>query len=63
MNRPDEALVVAERSRTRAFVDLLMERQGRSEIDSGPKTLQQMLDYVNNQKASVLYYSIAGKIC
>ncbi|XP_044737970.1 tetratricopeptide repeat protein 28 [Chrysoperla carnea] len=60
LNRPDEALVVAERSRTRAFVDLLLERQGRTEIDTGPKSLQQLLEFVNRQKASVLYYSVAG---
>lgn len=72
MNRQDEALVMAERGRTRAFVDLLLERQGHAEgsrsksrsnpriDDSSPSTVDQLLDVVNRQRASILYYSIAA---
>lgn len=72
LNRQDEALVIAERGRTRAFVDLLLERQGHAEgvrgkgrsgprlDDSGPMTLEQLLDIVNRQRASILYYSVAA---
>ena len=60
-----EALIVAERGRTRAFVDLLLERQTvgdswYSDMDSSPVTLEQILDIVSKQKASVLYYSLAA---
>ncbi|KAJ8973013.1 hypothetical protein NQ317_004611 [Molorchus minor] len=69
LNRPDEALLVAERGRNRAFVDLLLERQGletkskshngRLE-DLGLNTLEHLRDIVNRQRAAVLYYSIAA---
>lgn len=69
LNRPDEALLVAERGRNRAFVDLLLERQGlemktktkssRME-DLGLNTLDHLKDIVNRQRASVIYYSIAA---
>lgn len=99
MGRPEEALLVAERGRTRAFVDLLLERQGyggqsvaknghNSVIsivqpsgngtnsgtdaitaaaiasarvdDCTPMSVDQLVDIVNRQKASVLYYSLAA---
>ena len=66
LGRTDEALVVAERGRTRAFVDFLLERQQLetdswySGLDSTPVTREQILDIVSKQKAAVLYYSIAA---
>lgn len=68
LNHPDEALVVAERGRNRAFVDLLLERQGLNETrrnkckleDCNITSLNQIKDIVNRQRASVLYYSIAA---
>ena len=105
MGRPEEALLVAERGRTRAFVDLLLERQGfgaqtsaksahpvslvppsgnstalgnsggmtasvdtpNSAVitsarvdDCTPSSVEQLVDIVNRQKASVLYYSLAA---
>ena len=66
LGRTDEALVVAERGRTRAFVDLLVERQQMGPnswyhgVDSTPVTKEMMLDIVARQKAAVLYFSIAA---
>ncbi|XP_066144838.1 tetratricopeptide repeat protein 28 [Euwallacea fornicatus] len=70
LNRPDEALVMAERGRNRAFVDLLVERQGLNEHKSkgkssrsdllGISTLDHIKEIVNKQRAAVLYYSIAA---
>ncbi|KAB0791731.1 hypothetical protein PPYR_03531 [Photinus pyralis] len=69
LNRQDEALVVAERGRNRAFVDLLLERQGLNESrgkskgrsdDYVPNNLDQINEIVNRQRASVLYYSVAA---
>lgn len=70
LNKQDEALVVAERGRNRAFVDLLLERQGlssnaRSKNKSNsdevnPNSLEQIKEIVNRQRATVLYYSIAA---
>lgn len=67
LGRNEDALLVAERGRTRAFVDLLLERQGASTSsrasrieDSTPSSVDQIVDIVNRQKASVLYYSIAA---
>lgn len=70
LNKQDEALLVAERSRNRAFVDLLLERQGLHELKSKnrgkslddfiPNTMDHLKDIVNRQRASVLYYSIAA---
>ncbi len=63
LGRHGEALVVAERARTRAFVDLLQERSSaaarRKLDDSIPTTVAEVVSLVNRQKASVLYYSIA----
>ena len=63
----DDALVVAERGRTRAFVDLLLERQlvdgadsWYNSLDSSPVTLEQILGHVRRQKATVVYYSLAA---
>jgi len=67
LNMENDALVVAERSRTRAFLDLLVERQAAKSRgapakfeDSTPKTVQEIEKLVNRQKASVLYYSLAA---
>ncbi|GAB6029967.1 Tetratricopeptide repeat protein 28 [Chamberlinius hualienensis] len=70
LERQEEALVVAERGRTRAFVDLLLERQSsgctsgpgsRSRVDDPlPSSVDQLLDIINKQKAVVLYYSLAA---
>ncbi|XP_062372772.1 tetratricopeptide repeat protein 28-like [Sardina pilchardus] len=58
----DEALAVAERGRTRAFADLLVERQtGQQDVDAySPATVEQILDAVNKQRALVLYFSLAA---
>ncbi|XP_075755027.1 tetratricopeptide repeat protein 28 isoform X4 [Pelodiscus sinensis] len=58
----DEALAVAERGRTRAFADLLVERQtGQQDSDPySPITIDQVLETVNGQRGLVLYYSLAA---
>ncbi|XP_029108577.1 tetratricopeptide repeat protein 28 isoform X2 [Scleropages formosus] len=58
----DEALAVAERGRTRAFADLLVERQtGQQDADPySPVTVEHILDTVNGQRALVLYFSLAA---
>ncbi|XP_018608454.1 tetratricopeptide repeat protein 28-like isoform X3 [Scleropages formosus] len=58
----DEALAVAERGRTRAFADLLVERQtGQLDADPySPVTVEHILDTVNGQRALVLYFSLAA---
>lgn len=63
--RHDEALAIAERGRTRAFADLLVERQqGNQQAASTdpyiPVTVEHILETVNGQRAMVLYYSLAG---
>lgn len=70
LGRRDEALLVAERGKTRAFVDLLLERQGFIEpnsncnhqlrYDATPSSVEQLVDIVNRQRACVLYYSLAA---
>ncbi|XP_060533525.1 tetratricopeptide repeat protein 28 [Cylas formicarius] len=70
LNRTDEALVIAERGRNRAFVDLLLERQGLHEHKTKGKsksmdmfnisTLENLKDIVNRQRAATLYYSVAA---
>ncbi|KAM3874095.1 tetratricopeptide repeat protein 28 [Diretmus argenteus] len=65
LGRHNEALAIAERGRTRAFADLLVERQkvGQQAATSDPYipvTVEHILDTVNNQRAMVLYYSLAG---
>uniref|UniRef100_A0A3B4DZV3 Tetratricopeptide repeat protein 28 n=1 Tax=Pygocentrus nattereri TaxID=42514 RepID=A0A3B4DZV3_PYGNA len=58
----DEALAVAERGRTRAFADLLVERQtGQQDSDPyTPVTVEHILDTVNSQRTLVLYFSLAA---
>ena len=61
---------MAERGRNRAFVDLLLERQGLNDSrtknkhsrfdDIATNSLDQIKDIVNRQRASVLYYSVAA---
>ncbi|CAH1132763.1 unnamed protein product [Ceutorhynchus assimilis] len=67
LNRCDDALVTAERGRNRAFVDLLLERQGLEQKPKnknssilGINTLDQLKDIVNRQRAAAIYYSIAA---
>ncbi|XP_029024988.1 tetratricopeptide repeat protein 28 isoform X2 [Betta splendens] len=65
LGRYEEALAIAERGRTRAFADLLVERQkGSQQAVSAdpyiPVTVEHILETVNGQKAMVLYYSLAG---
>ena len=60
--------MIAERGRTRAFVDLLLERQTvsgdgdmwYSNLDSTPASTEQIMDIVNKQRAAVLYFSMAA---
>ena len=53
---------MAERGRTRAFADLLVERQtGQQDSDPySPVTIDQILEGVNGQRGLVLYYSLAA---
>ncbi|XP_077944875.1 tetratricopeptide repeat protein 28 isoform X2 [Gasterosteus aculeatus] len=65
LGRHDEALATAERGRTRAFADLLVERQkgggpAATSDPYGPVTVEHILETVNGQRALVLYYSLAG---
>ncbi|XP_076452751.1 uncharacterized protein LOC143288287 isoform X2 [Babylonia areolata] len=67
LGRPDEALVVAERACTRAFIDLLLERQAGSAglfngttMDLTPVTLDHLTATVSSQKALVLCFSLAA---
>lgn len=65
LGRHEEALVVAERGRTRAFVDLLLERQTGGDgmygaVDNAPVTIDQIMATVNKAKSTVIYYSIAA---
>ncbi|XP_034751934.1 tetratricopeptide repeat protein 28 isoform X2 [Etheostoma cragini] len=65
LGRHDEALAIAERGRTRAFADLLVERQKGSQLAASadpyvPVTVEHILETVNGQRAMVLYYSLAG---
>ena len=65
LGRHEEALVVAERGRTRAFVDLLLERQTGNDsfhgsIDYSCVTIEQILDVVNKHRVPILYYSVAA---
>ena len=68
LGRDSEALVVAERSRTRAFLDLVRERNsgavqtraGHKVEESAPRSVTEIEKIVNRQKASVLYYSLAA---
>ncbi|KAK2818581.1 hypothetical protein Q5P01_024142 [Channa striata] len=65
LGRHDEALAIAERGRTRAFADLLVERQKGSPQAAStdpyvPVTVEHILETVNSQRAVVLYYSLAG---
>uniref|UniRef100_A0A8D8SR68 Tetratricopeptide repeat protein 28 n=1 Tax=Cacopsylla melanoneura TaxID=428564 RepID=A0A8D8SR68_9HEMI len=60
LHKPDEALLIAERGRTRTFVDLLIERQGAtaSQHQHTMLTPSCLIDLVNKQRASVVYYSV-----
>ena len=60
LNRENEALVVAEKARTRAFLDMESGKHyyGQSNIEI--KSEGDIVSLVNRQKASVLYYSMAA---
>ncbi|XP_051906466.1 tetratricopeptide repeat protein 28 [Hippocampus zosterae] len=65
LGRHEEALAIAERGRTRAFTDLLVERQKVHKQSAGsdqyaPVTVEHILETVNSQKAMVLYFSVVG---
>lgn len=69
LNRTDEAILIAERCRTRAFVDLLLERQGFVDNSSSARraanastiaSVDQIVDIANKQRASILYYSLVS---
>ncbi len=72
LRREEDALVVAEKARNRALVDLLRERQhaaadGKSNgkaagrlSDRAPSSVTEIVNLVNRQKSSVLYYSLAA---
>ena len=70
LGREHEALVVAERSRTRAWLDLVQEREGgkggkgrrgRARMeDACPRSVEEVERIVTRQKASVLYFSLAA---
>ncbi|XP_059144707.1 tetratricopeptide repeat protein 28-like [Physella acuta] len=67
LSRHDEALVIAERACTRAFIDLLLERQAGSAglfngttMDLTPVSIEQILNTVSNQSSIVLCFSIAA---
>lgn len=53
---------MAERGRTRAFADLLVERQtGQQDSDPyAPVTVEHILETINSQRALVLYFSMAA---
>ena len=77
LQRENEALIVAERARTRAFVDLVQDRkintsksaQNNNTTNNNkkiatelncPSSVTEVVNLVNRQKASVLYFSIAA---
>ncbi|XP_061656176.1 tetratricopeptide repeat protein 28 isoform X1 [Phyllopteryx taeniolatus] len=65
LGRHEEALSIAERARTRAFADLLVERQkGRQRPEGSdqyaPVTVEHIRETVNSLKAMVLYFSVVG---
>ena len=61
--------MVAERSRTRAWLDLVQEREGKGGKgrrgrarmeDACPRSVEEVERIVTRQKASVLYFSLAA---
>ena len=63
LNRENEALVVAEKARTRAFLDMESGRghyYGGNQANIEIKSEGDIVSLVNRQKASVLYYSMAA---
>ena len=66
LGRHEEALVIAERACTRAFIDYLLERQAGSRglyhgnVDPPSITSDQIVNIVGKQKSLVLCYSIAA---
>ncbi|KAK2714191.1 hypothetical protein QYM36_008675, partial [Artemia franciscana] len=72
LGKADEALLLAERARTRAFVDLLLDRKRTgpqflsesaraTRLDENiPTSIEETIAIINRQKASMLYFSIAA---
>ena len=63
LNRENEALIKAERSRTRAFFYLLQNSNVHNSNkfeDNTPSSIEEIEKIVNRQKASVLYFSLAA---
>lgn len=58
-NRTDEALEVAEQSRARALVELLMQRQGHQ--PSPAPNLEQIKQIARSRNATLVQYSIVGR--
>lgn len=61
LNRPDEALLMAERSRTRALFHLLNQRvhSESHSVDSSSVTLDAIFNVVDQADCAILYYSLA----
>ena len=60
LNRENEALVVAEKARTRAFLDMESGKHYYGQANIEIKSEGDIVSLVNRQKASVLYYSMAA---
>ena len=63
LNRENEALLVAEKARTRAFLDMESGRghyYGGNQANIEINSEGDIVSLVNRQKASVLYYSMAA---
>lgn len=60
-NKTDAALIVAERSRARAFVELLAQRtaaKSQQDLDTTPPSLNQIKAIAKNRRATIVSYSI-----
>jgi len=60
-NKPSKALVVAERGKARAFVELLAQRlsnQSETEVDLSTPSLKQIKTVAKNRQATLVNYSI-----
>ena len=60
-NKPEPALVVAERSRARAFVELLAQRNAaktKEELDTTPPSLKEIKAIAKSRQATLVSYSI-----
>ena len=64
LGHSDNALVVTERATVRSFTDFLLERQQSDEYQEEtcnllPITWDRLMNIVNQQKAAVIYYTLA----